>query len=126
MNIELDHTIVSVADVPKSIAFYTDIMGFHYEGEIGPFHVIRINDHLVFDLRKSEKVLPEHYAFSMPKGDFEEVRRRWIASNILFGNSPFDQENKGEPKRWQGAKGETWALYAKDPDKHSIEIRTYE
>ena len=43
----IDHLIVNVADMARSVEFYTEIMGFTSEGQDGPFNVIRVNDDFI-------------------------------------------------------------------------------
>ena len=50
MTVELDHTIVCARDIAEAIRFYTDVVGFSYGGSTGGFEVIRVNEHLSFDL----------------------------------------------------------------------------
>jgi len=37
MGTNLDHTIVTVKDIPATIKFYTDVMGFEYVGHVAHF-----------------------------------------------------------------------------------------
>jgi catechol 2,3-dioxygenase-like lactoylglutathione lyase family enzyme len=41
--VTLDHLILTVNDRDASVRFYTEVMAFGYEGEDGPFSVIRVS-----------------------------------------------------------------------------------
>ena len=47
MAVQLDHMILPVNDRDRSIEFYTQILGFAYEGAREPFSVIRVNAQLI-------------------------------------------------------------------------------
>ena len=40
----IDHLILNVNEIPASVDFYVNILGFALEGEDGPFTVIRVNE----------------------------------------------------------------------------------
>ena len=68
MTVVLDHTIVPVRDQDESVDFYTNVLGFKYDGRAGMndvFAVIRLNDSSTLDLRRSDEIpgLSHHYAF---------------------------------------------------------------
>ncbi len=47
MTVVLDHTILPVRDQDESVDFYTNVLGFKYDGRTGMndvFAVIRLND----------------------------------------------------------------------------------
>ena len=46
----LDHLILTVNDREASVRFYTDVMGFGYDGEDGPFSVIRVSPETTLQL----------------------------------------------------------------------------
>ena len=59
--VEMDHIVLNVSDIERSIAFYTETLGLRSErleefraGQVG-FPSVRINEHTLIDLVRSEK-----------------------------------------------------------------------
>ena len=46
----IDHLILNVNEVPASVDFYVNVLGFELEGEDGPFTVIRVNEGFTLQL----------------------------------------------------------------------------
>ena len=98
----LDHVILRVNDLDASVAFYTRVMGFSAEGMDGPFAVLRVS--------------PE----------FQDICSRLKADGIAHGPT-FDTVGVNtQPGEETGARGRAPTLYFNDPNKHLLEIRTYE
>lgn len=123
---KLDHIIVKVNELERSIEFYTDIMGFTREGMAGPFTIIRVDREFQIQLAPWETPGFEHYAFAVSSEDFDAIFSRVRNSGIEFGPT-FDSvgANTG-PGNETGACGAAPTLYFHDPNKHLIEIRTYD
>jgi catechol 2,3-dioxygenase-like lactoylglutathione lyase family enzyme len=114
----LDHIILKVNDVETSVAFYTEVLGFSAEGRDGPDFQIQI--------APSGTPGFEHYAFAVSRAEFEDIFERIKAADIAYGPT-FDSvgTNTG-PGEESGARGLAPTLYFNDPNKHLLEIRTYE
>ncbi len=122
----LDHLILKVNDVAKSLRFYTEVLGLSFEGEDPPFSILRVNDELTIQLAPFGTGGGEHLAFSLSRSGFDEVWKRIRERDLPFGDS-FDGVGNGKgPGRERGARGEGASLYFFDPDRHLIEIRHYE
>ena len=126
MATQLDHMILRVNDAQQSIDFYTRILGLHYEGERGPFAVIRVTEALTLQLAPWTTPGGEHLAFAMTRGEFEDVFRRAREAGIEYGDSFHTVGNMQGPGDEDGARGPGKALYLFDPNEHLIEIRYYE
>jgi catechol 2,3-dioxygenase-like lactoylglutathione lyase family enzyme len=126
MPAQLDHLILRVNDARQSVEFYTRILGMYYEGERGPFSVIRVTEALTLQLAPWTTTGGEHLAFAMTRPEFEEVFRRVREAGIEYGDSFHSVGNKQGPGEEEGARGPGKALYLFDPSKHLIEIRYYE
>jgi len=124
MSVTLDHTVVTVKDIPATIKFYTDILGFKYDGHVAHFEVIRVNEGLTLDLVEGDAE-PTHYAFEMDRKTFHATFQRIKKSGIPYGGSPRGTDMKA-PGRSVGARGRAEAVYFCDPSDHSLEIRCYE
>jgi catechol 2,3-dioxygenase-like lactoylglutathione lyase family enzyme len=122
----LDHIIMKVNDLAASVAFYTGVLGFTAQGTDGPFTLLRVGPD--FQIQMAPWGTPgfEHYAFAVSKFDFDGIFQRIKAAGIAYGPT-FDSvgANTG-PGEESGARGPAPTLYFNDPNKHLIEIRTYE
>jgi catechol 2,3-dioxygenase-like lactoylglutathione lyase family enzyme len=122
----LDHIIMKVNDIERSVSFYSEILGFAAEGADGPFTVIRVGPDSQLQLAPWGTPGFEHYAFAVSRDDFAKIFDRIKAAGIAFGPA-FDAvgSNTG-PGEETGARGLAPTLYVNDPNQHLIEIRTYE
>ena len=123
---QLDHIILAVNDVKKSIEFYTAILGLKHDGEREPFTVIRVTPHFTLQLAPWGTKGGEHLAFSMTRGEFDATFARIKAAGLEYGDSFHAVGNMRGPGEEGGAEGMGAALYFFDPSKHLIEIRHYE
>jgi catechol 2,3-dioxygenase-like lactoylglutathione lyase family enzyme len=122
----LDHIILKVNDLDASVSFYTDVMGFSLEGMDGPFTVLRAGPDFQLQLAPWGTPGLEHYAFSVSKREFDHIFERIQSRGIDFGPA-FDSVGLNTcPGQESGARGFAPTLYFNDPNKHLIEIRTYE
>ena len=126
MKIEaLDHIVLLVADVERSLAWYGDVLGLEQlrvdewrRGEV-PFPSVRINGETIIDLfATADGESPsgrnvDHVCLTIAPTDLEELAR----------SGRFDVRS-GPAPRW-GAQGMAESLYVRDPDGHVIELRHY-
>lgn len=122
MNVqELDHLVLNVADIERSLAWYTDLLGLAPE-RVGdwragraPFPSVRINDHTVIDLmtiaRTGHNV--DHFCMVVDRP----------AVDSIATDDRFDVVD-GPAERW-GARGAGWSVYVNDPDGNTVELRSY-
>ena len=122
----IDHIILNTNDLPASVDFYTNILGFRNEGEDGPFTVIRINEEFTLQLAPWGTKGNEHYAFSMSRTDFDAAFQRIKENLIPYGDSFHTVGNNSGPGNELGARGPGPTVYMFDPNHHLIEIRTYD
>ena len=126
MPMQLDHLILRVNDGPASIAFYTKILGLAYEGERGPFSVLRVTEGFTLQLAAWGTSGGEHLAFAMTRSEFDAGFARIRAAGIAYGDSFHGVGNQQGPGDEEGSRGPGKALYCFDPSRHLIEIRYYE
>jgi hypothetical protein len=101
-------------------------MGFSLEGMDGPFTVLKAGADCQLQLAPWGTPGLEHYAFSVSKREFQDIFERMKARGIAFGPT-FDTVGANTaPGLESGARGVAPTLYFNDPNKHLIEIRTYE
>lgn len=122
----LDHIILKVNDLEASVEFYTSVMGFQNAGTDGPFTVIRTGADFQIQLAPWGTEGFEHYAFSVSRTEFDSIFTKVKESGLDYGPT-FDSvgSNTG-PGVESGAKGPAPTVYFNDPNRHLIEIRTYE
>jgi catechol 2,3-dioxygenase-like lactoylglutathione lyase family enzyme len=122
----LDHLILKVNNLRASVSFYTEVMGFSSEGIDGPFTVLKAGPECQLQLAPWGTLGLEHYAFSVSKREFQDIFERIKTRGIAFGPT-FDSVGLNtSPGQESGARGIAPTLYFNDPNKHLIEIRTYE
>ena len=131
---ELDHIVLNVGDVERSLQFYTDVMGLKAErldefrtGKAG-FPSVRINADTIIDLfpvqgqqnRQSNGVKTagnlNHFCMVIGKEDFAGIVDYLKENRIIIREGPVS--------RW-GARGKATSVYFLDPDANEIEIRCY-
>ena len=122
----IDHLILNVNEIASSVDFYVNILGFELEGEDGPFTVIRVNDDFTLQLAPWGTDGNEHLAFALSHAAFDNAYARVKAKGIPYGDSYHTVGNNNGPGVESGARGPAPTLYVNDPNKHLIEIRTYD
>ena len=123
---QLDHIILAVNDVKKSIDFYTCILGLKYDGQREPFSIIRVTPNFIVQLAPWGTKGGEHLAFSMTRAEFDATFARIREAGIEYGDSFHAVGNMRGPGEEGGAEGMGKPLYFFDPSKHLVEIRHYE
>lgn len=130
---ELDHIVLNVGDIDRSIAFYTQVLGLKAErvqefkeGKIR-FPSVRINGDTIIDLfpmkagpadpsgHKPERNL-NHFCLVAEKEDFSGIVDYLKKQEVPIVQGPIS--------RW-GARGQATSVYFLDPDGNEIEIRCY-
>jgi catechol 2,3-dioxygenase-like lactoylglutathione lyase family enzyme len=118
---ELDHLVLDVADVDRSLAWYTDVVGLEpmrvdewRRGEI-LFPSVRVNADTIIDLLpvdpSGENI--NHFCLVVEPTDFD----------ALAASGEVDVVD-GPGVRY-GARGDGTSLYVRDPDGNTVELRYY-
>jgi len=132
--IELDHIVLNVSDIGRSLMFYTRILGLQPDrleefkaGKVG-FPSVRINSGTIIDLfptpashvarKEGEKSNGNlnHFCMVVGQDDFSGI--------VDYLNSNGVTIREGPVGRW-GARGRATSVYFLDPDGNEIEIRCY-
>ena len=126
--VAIDHIVLNVADVERSLAFYEQVLGLPAErveawrrGELR-FPSVRVSDSTIIDLVKAEDRAPEdalnlgHYCLVTDAEDLAAVQRELEAAGVTIERGPGMRS---------GARGNALSLYFRDPDNNLIELRTY-
>ena len=119
MPITLNHTIVPARDKVASAEFFARIFGLTYEGTMGHFAQLKVNDSLTLDFDNSDEFESHHYAFHVSDEEFDAIFNRIKAEDLRYGSEPFESENLQINNR-RGGRG----VYFKDPDGHMLELLT--
>jgi len=119
MAITLNHTIVPAHDKEASAEFFARIFGLKYEGKMGHFAPVQVNDTLTLDFDNRDQFESHHYAFHVSDEEFDAILDRVKAEDIPYGSGPFAQDNMQINTR-RGGRG----FYFPDPNGHSLEVLT--
>jgi glyoxylase I family protein len=124
---ELDHIVLNVKDIDRSLDFYANVLGLKIErleefraGKIG-FPSVRINSDTIIDLFPAKEAVNRpgnlnHFCVVVEKNDFEGIVEYLNGHGVKILNGPIS--------RW-GARGRATSVYFHDPDQNEIEIRCY-
>ena len=117
----LDHVVLNVADVERSLTFYCDELGLkperveQWRNKEVFFPSVRIDEHTLIDLlqvpRTGENA--NHICLVVDRADFDAIK----------ASGRFEVVD-GPDVRW-GAQGDATSLYVKDPDGNVVELRYY-
>jgi catechol 2,3-dioxygenase-like lactoylglutathione lyase family enzyme len=119
MDIVLDHTIVPARDKAESARFFARIFGLRYDGAVGHFAPVRVNETLTLDFDTDTDFKMQHYAFKVGDAVFDGVFARVRAAGIPYGSGPFSADDMAL-NHHNGGRG----FYFRDPAGHLLEVLT--
>jgi catechol 2,3-dioxygenase-like lactoylglutathione lyase family enzyme len=117
----LDHVVLNVVDVERSLAFYCGVLGLAPErvdewrrGEV-LFPSVRVDAHTIIDLLAAPRTgeNADHLCLVVEPVDLDALK----------ASGRFDVVD-GPATRF-GARGNGTSLYVKDPDGNTVELRHY-
>lgn len=120
----LDHLVLRVSDVERSLAFYMDVLGLQGDrveqwrrGEAF-FPSVRVNDDVIIDILAAPaehegKENVDHFCLVVAPTDWDAV----VAAGTF--------EVVDGPDTRYGAHGNGQSLYVRDPDRNVVELRYY-
>jgi len=117
----LDHVVLRVADVERSVAWYRDLLDMEplrldewRRGE-APFVSLRVDEGTIIDVMRGEVTGTnvDHIALVVSGVDLSD-----LAASGRFGAV-------APPRLLFGARGVGLGVYVADPDGHTVELRTY-
>lgn len=118
----IDHVVLEVADMDRSLAFYRDLLGLAperldlYRQGKAPFVSVRAGDTLI-DLFPSAAPGPGPHHLCIA---FEDS-----IADVVMTLQQYGIES-GAPEPRFGARGMGLSVYVRDPDGHQIELRSYQ
>lgn len=120
MSIALNHTIVHATDPKRSALFLSEILGVGSPTPYGPFFVVQVDNGVSLDFMADRHLVrPQHYAFLVGDGEFDDILGRIRSRELEFWADPTHRRG-GEINTRDGGRGVYWA----DPDGHNLEILT--
>ena len=124
----LDHIVLNVSDVERSLAFYSEVLGLPAErveawrrGELR-FPSVRVNEATIIDLVHAPADAGErtlnlaHFCLVTDADDLDAVARDLTSAGVTIEVGPATRS---------GARGNALSIYFRDPDQNLIELRTY-
>lgn len=127
---EMDHIVLNVNDIEKTLDFYVRVLGLASErvdeyraGKVG-FPSVRVNGETIIDLFQRKEGQPaegpglnlNHYCLVADIPDFDA-----LVAYLKQNGVPI----RGEPASRWGARGRGTSVYVQDPDGTELELRTY-
>lgn len=122
--VELDHIVLNVTDVERSLAWYTDRLGLDSvrvdewrSGDV-PFPSVRVAPGCIIDLFAAGDRAPgmnlNHFCIDATRADVDAIA----------ADEAFDVVDGPGPRF--GARGDGWSDYVTDPGGNTVEIRSYD
>jgi catechol 2,3-dioxygenase-like lactoylglutathione lyase family enzyme len=120
--IELDHIVLNVADVERSLHFYCDELGLagervdEWRNQQVFFPSVRVNAGTIIDLLQTARTgeNADHFCLVVAPTDFDALKAEG-RFEVVDG-----------PDRRFGARGDGMSLYIRDPDRNLVELRYYD
>ena len=120
MSVSLNHTIVWCRDKTRSATFLSEILGRPPASRFGPFLVVELDNGTSLDFHETDDaVAPQHYAFLVSEGDFDDIFGRIRQRGLEHWADP-GRTRPAQINRRDGGRG----VYFADPDGHFLEILT--
>ena len=126
--IALDHIVLNVADVERSLAFYQGVLGLPAErveawrrGELR-FPSVRVSEATIIDLVQAPAEAGQrhpnlaHFCLVTDAEALDAVARELTSAGVTVEVGPATRS---------GARGDALSIYFRDPDDNLIELRTY-
>jgi len=119
MSIKLNHTIVPAKDKDAAARLFAKLFGLSYDGPMGHFAPVRVNDELTLDFDDAESFESHHYAFQVSDDEFDAIFRRVQEAGLSWGSGPRSTADRQLNTR-KGGRG----VYFHVPDGHLLELLT--
>ena len=115
----LDHVVLRVADIDRSIAFYEDVLGLHVERRLAEIGLVQLRaGSAMIDLvprteDEDDGRNMDHYAVRIEEMDVPALTAHLRRHGI----------DPGEVRRRYGAEGYGSSIYITDPDGNTVELK---
>jgi catechol 2,3-dioxygenase-like lactoylglutathione lyase family enzyme len=120
----LDHLVLTVADVEKTVAFYTGVLGMREEAFGGNRKALSFGRQKINLHQRGAEIKPHAEAATAGSADLcfiaetplEEVTETLRRNSVSIELGPVERT---------GATGKMTSIYIRDPDRNLIEISQY-
>ena len=119
MAIKLNHTIVPAKDKEAAAKFFAKIFGLNYQGTMGHFAPVQVNDELTLDFDNADSFDVHHYAFKVSEAEFDTIFGRIQTEGLPYGSEPHALDDRAINHRGGGR-----GVYFRDPNGHILELLT--
>jgi len=123
--LSIDHIVLTVADMEKTIQFYTDVLGF----QLVTFHndrkALRFGDQKINLHQKAKEFEPKAGKPTCGSADLCFISKTNLNDVLKELQEKHIEIIEGIVDR-TGAMGKIKSIYFRDPDKNLIEISNYE
>jgi catechol 2,3-dioxygenase-like lactoylglutathione lyase family enzyme len=119
----IDHLVLVVEDVERSVAWYRDVLGLEvlrfdeWKAKQVFFPSVRIDESTIIDILQGTRATDarnvDHFCLVVEETDLQALK----------DSGEFDVVD-GPATRW-GARGDGQSLYVRDPDGNVVELRHY-
>jgi catechol 2,3-dioxygenase-like lactoylglutathione lyase family enzyme len=122
---QLDHVVLTVADMSRTITFYRDLLGMRHKVFEGKYHALHFGASQKINLHPYRAEYQPHALMPRPgtadlcfvcEEPIEIVAAELSAAGVLIEVGPVDQT---------GAAGSMRSVYIRDPDQNLIELASY-
>jgi catechol 2,3-dioxygenase-like lactoylglutathione lyase family enzyme len=120
MAIHFNHTILSAHDSTASAKFLAEMLNLAAPRRWGPFQMVVTENGANLDYMDTDgEITPQHYAFLVSEGEFDEILSRIRDRNLAYWADPAWRQPNGI-NHHDGGRG----VYFEDPNGHLLEIIT--
>ncbi len=120
----LDHFVLTVKDIEKSVAFYTKVLGMQKEIFKGSRVALKYGTSKINLHELGKEFEPKAYNVKEGSADLCFITENNLLEVINFLNSIKIDIEEGPVQR-TGALGTIESIYIRDPDKNLIEVSNY-
>lgn len=122
--VQIDHVVLTVKDIPRSVAFYQRVLGLQHVLFEGHYHALHFGSQKI-NLHPAGNEYQPHARKPIPgsgdlcfiaSGPIEDVTEYLRLQGIDIEQGPVPQV---------GALGEMMSVYFRDPDENLIEVACY-
>ncbi|MDH4612542.1 VOC family protein [Pseudomonas sp. BN102] len=120
----LDHLVLTVADIPRTLDFYQRVLGMRHETFGNSRHALAFGQQK-FNLHQAGKEFEPKAAQPMPGAIDLCLITRWPLERVLEHLAEQGVEVEEGPVMRTGALGPIESVYFRDPDGNLIEVSRY-
>jgi catechol 2,3-dioxygenase-like lactoylglutathione lyase family enzyme len=117
MTVQLNHTIVAVADKEEAAAFLAEVLGLDPPTPVGPFVCVETANGVSLDYDDRWAPVRSHYAFLVSEDDFDAIFERVTSRGLTYWADP------GHTRPYE-INGNGRGFYFEDPAGNNLEVLT--